>query len=58
MEITTLASSSFDGRALNQEVIDIWNEEAPYDNGDKAQLSIFLPTCSNYIGPIFFSFNF
>ena len=29
--------------ALNQEVIDIWNEEAPYDNGDKAQLSIFLP---------------
>ena len=26
-----------------QKVIDIWEEEAPYDNGDKAELTIFLP---------------
>ena len=28
---------------LSQEVIDIWTGEVPYDNGDKAQLTIFLP---------------
>ena len=28
---------------FSQKVIDIWDGEAPYDNGDKAQLSIFLP---------------
>ena len=28
---------------LNQKVIDIWEGEAPYDNGDTAQLTIFLP---------------
>jgi len=32
--------------ALTQDVIDIWNEEVPYDNGDKAQLSIFLPNAN------------
>jgi acetyl esterase/lipase len=26
-----------------QKVIDIWNGDAPYDNGDKAELTIFLP---------------
>ena len=29
--------------ALTQKVIDIWNGKEPYDNGDIAQLSIFLP---------------
>ena len=27
----------------SQEVIDIWNGKAPYDNGDTAELTIFLP---------------
>ena len=27
-----------------QEVINIWNGKAPYDNGDKAELTIFLPS--------------
>jgi len=28
---------------LSQNVIDIWTGEIPYDNGDTAQLTIFLP---------------
>ena len=28
----------------SQEIIDIWNGEAPYDNNDKAELTIFLPS--------------
>ena len=30
-------------KCLSQKVIDIWNGNAPYDNGDKAELTIFLP---------------
>lgn len=29
--------------SLTQDVIDIWSDDAPYDNGDIAQLYIFLP---------------
>jgi len=28
---------------LAQIVINIWNDDIPYDNGDTAELSIFLP---------------
>ena len=30
-------------KCITQEVIDIWDGEAPYDNGDTAELTIFLP---------------
>jgi len=30
-------------KSLAQKVIDIWNGNAPYDNGDIAELTIFLP---------------
>lgn len=33
----------FISESLTQEIIDIWNEEIPYDNGEKANLTIFLP---------------
>ena len=29
-----------------QKVIDIWNGEPPYDNGDKAELTIYLPNAN------------
>ena len=28
-------------------VINIWNDEIPYDNGEKAEMTIFLPKEKN-----------
>ena len=38
------------GITLSQKVINIWNDDIPYDNGDTAEMTIFLPDSKKATG--------